>query len=857
MRGMNRRFAALAGALCAAAFLLVRVAAQAPGSAAQRPAPSGRDYPVQPVPFTSVHLTDQFWAPRIETNRRVTIPVAFQQCERTQRVYNFERAAAVLRGEKIEDLKAPPYPFDDTDLYKVIEGAAYTLSVLPDPKLEAYVDGLIAKIAAAQEPDGYLYTTRTINPESPHRWAGTARWQLERDDSHELYNLGHLFEAAVAHHLATGKRSLLDVALKAADLLVATFGPGKRSTWPGHQITEMALVRLYRVTGNDKYLDLATFLIDERGPGPDPSKPTIFPNGERANPRGLEYNQAQERVVDQSEPVGHAVRAMYMYAGMADVAALTGDAAVQAAGDRIWKHLVDSKLYLTGGIGAAGGHEGFGAPFDLPNMQAYNETCASVGMDYWNHRLFLLHGDAKYIDVMERTLYNGLLSGVSLDGKTFFYPNPLESNGQHARAEWFGVACCPGNITRFMASVPGYMYGRTADAIYVNLFAAGSADIDVAGRKVKITQDTRFPWDGDIAIKIAPAAPSRFTVHVRIPGWARDEAVPSTLYRFTDKAPAPVLSVNGRNVPVTLTKGYVPITRAWRAGDTIRLSLPMPVRRIVADDRVAADRGRVALQRGPIVYAAEWADNPDGKVRNIVLSDARELKAEFKAELLNGVVAITGQATGLAYDDKGGLQKREQPFVAIPYATWANRGRGQMAVWLAREEGAARPTPFPTVATTSTITVSPMPSGRGKRPGNINDGETPASSRDSSAYFDWWPVQGWSPACDAPAQPNRQRPACSKLEWIEMTFAKASTVSTSDIYWFDDEPGGGVRVPASWRLLYKDGSEWKPVQTADELGVAKDGWNTVRFTPVTTTALRVEVIMQPRVSAGVQEWKVK
>ena len=833
---MNRRFA---GFVLATAAAVVLPAAGARSQEPQRAAPTGRDYPVQPVPFTSVHLNDVFWAPRIETNRKVTIPVAFQQCERTQRVYNFERAAAVLRGDKIEDLKAPPYPFDDSDLYKVIEGAAYTLSVVPDPALDAYVDGLIAKIGAAQEADGYLYTTRTINPAAPHRWAGTARWQLERDDSHELYNLGHMFEAAVAHYIATGKRTFLDIAIKAADLLVATFGPGKRSTWPGHQITEMALVRLYRVTGNDQYLDLAKFLIDERGPGPDPANPTLYPNGERANPRGLEYNQAQEKIVDQSEPVGHAVRAMYMYAGMADVAALTGDTAVQAAGDRIWKHLVDSKLYLTGGIGAAGGHEGFGAPFDLPNMQAYNETCASVGMDYWNHRMFLLHGDAKYIDVMERTLYNGLVSGVALDGKTFFYPNPLESIGQHARAEWFGVACCPGNITRFLASVPGYIYAKTADAIYVNLFAAGTADIDVAGRTVRITQETRFPWDGGVKIGIAPDRAGTFTVNVRIPGWARNEAVPGTLYRFLDTAPAVSIAVNGQALPLALDKGYVSITRDWRAGDAITLSLPMPVRRIVADERVAADRGRVALQRGPIVYAAEWVDNPDGRVRNIVLDDARELSASFKPDMLNGVVTISGRATGLAYDDAGAVSKREQPFVAIPYATWANRGRGQMAVWLAREDKAAKPTPFPTIATTSTVTVSPIPSGRGKRAANINDGEAPASSGDGSAYFDWWPVQG------------------SEKEWVEMTFTKAATVSESEVYWFDDSPSGGVRVPASWRLLYKDGDAWKPVETADRGGVAKDGWNRLTFKPVTTTALRIELIMQPKVSAGLQEWKVR
>ena len=816
------------------------------------------DYPFQPVPFTSVHLDDVFWAPRIETNREVTIPVAFQQCERTNRVYHFERAAKALRGEPLEDTRPPGYPFDDTDLYKVIEGASYTLDVHPDPKLDAYVDGLIAKIAAAQEPDGYIYTTRTINPKSPHRWAGPDRWVLERDDSHELYNLGHLFEAAVAHHLATGKASLLNVATKAADLLVKTFGPGKRSTWPGHQITEMALVRLYRVTGNEAYLALAKFLIDERGPGPDPAKPTQFPNGERANPRGLDYNQAQQKVIDQTEPVGHAVRAMYMYAGMADVAALTNDEYIKKAGDRIWENLINSKLYLTGGVGAAGGHEGFGRPYELPNMQAYNETCASVGMDYWNHRQFLLHGDAKYIDVMERTLYNGLISGVSLDGRTFFYPNPLESNGQHARSEWFGVACCPGNITRFMASVPGYLYATRGQDVYVNLYAGGTANIDTPAGPLKLVQNTRYPWDGVVTMTLSPARAHRFAVHIRIPGWARNEPVPSSLYRFMDTAAAEAtITVNGASVPLALERGYAKLDRTWKTGDVIELTLPMPVRRVVAHPDVAADRDRVALQRGPIVFAAEWADNPDGKTRNIVLPDASRLTTEFRADLLNGVQVIKGRSFGLAKTESGSVTKTEQDFMAIPYATWANRGRGQMTVWLARTDAAARPTPFPTVATTSTVVASQPRQGRGKNVRPIIDGEEPNNSAESGSYFDWWPVQGWSDACDGTGEPGQRR-QCSKGEWIEMTFSTPATVARTEIYWFDDETNrGGVRVPASWRLLYKDGDEWKPVETGDPFGTVKDAWNTVSFRPVTTSALRLELVMKPGVSAGLQEWRVK
>ena len=815
--------------------------------------PTRPDYPFKPVPFTSVHLNDVFWAPRIETNRAVTIPAAFQQCERTQRVYHFERAAKVLRGEPLDDKKPPNYPFDDSDLYKVIEAAAYTLSVAPDPKLDAYVDGLIARIAAAQESDGYIYTTRTIDPKNPHPWAGPDRWVLERNDSHELYNMGHLIEAAVAHHIATGKKNLLNVAIKAADLLVNTFGPGRRSTWPGHQITEMALVRLYRVTDNEAYLSLAKFLLDERGPGPDPSNPTRFPNGERANPRGLEYNQAQARIVHQGEPVGHAVRAMYMYAGMADVAALTNDAGMRAAGNRLWNNLITSKLYLTGGIGAAGGFEGFGKPYELPNMQAYNETCASVGMDYWNHRLFLLEGDAKYIDVMERTLYNGLISGVSLDGKTFFYPNPLESAGQHERREWFGVACCPGNITRFLASVPGYVYATRGDELYVNLFAGGTANIDLPGGKLTVVQSTRYPWEGAVRMTLTPDRSRAIAVNVRIPGWAQDQPVPSDLYRFADRFDADItLSVNGQSIPLRQDKGYVRVNRTWKAGDTLDLVLPMPVRRVVAHADVNADRDRVALQRGPIVYAAEWPDNPGGRVRNIVMPQAASLTSEFRADLLKGVQVIKGSAVGLAFDEQGTITKKDQPFVAIPYATWANRGPGEMAVWIARTDAAARPTPFPTVASTSRITTSPSR----KSPRFINDGEEPPNSWDMSSYFDWWPTFGCPSARDATGSARSGQARCSSGEWVEMTFAKPATVSETAVYWFDDTGRGGVRVPASWRVLYKDGAEWKPVEAAGPFAVAKDAWNRVSFAPVTTNALRIELTLQPGVSAGLQEWKV-
>jgi DUF1680 family protein len=813
MKNSRRSLALAAGIiLLAAASLLAHRSAVTPM----------KDYPIRPVPFTAVHFDDVFWAPRIETNRKVTIPFAFQKCEETGRMDNFDRAGAALRGETLTNKKAPGYPFDDTDVYKVIEGASYVLTVHPDPQLDAYVDSLIAKIAAAQEKDGYLYTTRAIDPVSPHPWAGTQRWENEKVNSHELYDLGHLYEAAVAHYQATGKRTLLDVALKSAGLLDQTFGPGKMSIWPGHQITEMGLAKLYRVTGDQRYLNLAKFMLDERGP--DGSKGS-----------GRTYNQSQAKVVDQTEAVGHAVRATYMYSGMADVAALTGDAAYLNAIDKIWDNVVSKKIYITGGVGAVGAGEAFGANYELPNMTAYNETCAAVGNNFWNYRLFLLHGDAKYIDVMERTLYNGLISGVSLDGKTFFYPNPLESNGQHQRSPWFGVACCPGNITRYLPSVPGYTYGQAGDTLYVNLFVGSTSEIKMdSGHSVNITQETRYPWDGAVKMIVNPDQTGKMTIKVRIPGWARNEPVPSDLYRFADTNSEPVtIKVNGKSAPVKIDQGYVSLDRTWKKGDTIDLNLPMPVRRVLANSEVAADTGRVALQRGPIVYAAEWADNPNGKVRNVILPDAAKLSSEFKPDLLGGVTVVKAKAYGLAYDAQGKLVKSEEELTAIPYATWANRGRGQMVVWIPSNEANAKPTPWPTVATTSKVTVS----GR-KNPRAINDGEEPAASNDPSSYFDWWPTKGTT-------------------EWAEYKFEKSATISETQLYWFDDTGRGEVRVPTSWRVLYKDGDEWKPVENETPYGVQKDKYNVVSFKPVTTDGLRVEVVMQKEWSAGIQKWKVK
>ena len=604
------------------------------------------DYPIQPVPFTEVKLTDSFWAPRIKRNASVTIPIAFGYCESTGRVRNFDIAAGRDTG-KFQTI----YPFDDSDVFKIIEGASYSLQTFPDPKLEAYLDTLIRKIGLAQEPDGYLYTNRTIAEKNGgaglHEWASKNRWELDSVLSHELYNLGHLYEAAVAHYQATGKRTLLDIALKSADLINKDFGADRIKVFPGHQVIEMGLVKLYRITGEKKYLDLAKFFLDIRGPGGEP------------------YNQADLKPVDQTEAVGHSVRATYMYSGMADIAAIENDAAYLNAITKIWEDLVKGKMYLTGGIGATGGNEGFAAPFVLPNMSAYCETCASIGDIFFNHRLFLLFGQSKYIDILEKTLYNSMLSGVSLSADRFFYPNPLESNGKHQRQAWFGCACCPSNVARFVPAIPGYVYAVTDEDLYINLFISNDANINVGKKKVNITQEADFPWNGKVEITINPEIASKFNLKIRIPGWAQNEAMPEGLYKFTEPDTVPVkMRINGTDSGLTLADGYAIVTKKWEQGDKIEIEFPMPVRKVVADERVSADSAKIALQRGPVIYCAEWPENTTGNVLDLVIKNDAVFTTVFEPSLLEGTQVIMTPGVKL-----------------IPYALWNNRGAGQMKVW--------------------------------------------------------------------------------------------------------------------------------------------------------------------------------
>jgi len=634
------------------------------------------DYPIQPVPFTSVKLTDHFWTTRMETNRTVTIPASFERCDSTGRIKNFIMAAE-HKGKF-----CTVYPFDDTDIYKTIEGASYSLAEHPDPKLSAYLDSLITIVGRAQEPDGYLYTARSIDPLHPQAWAGPERWVNEQKMSHELYNCGHMYEAAVAHYMATGKRNFLNIAVKNADLLVRTFGPDKLHVAPGHEIVEMGLVKMYRATGKTEYLTLAKFFIDQRGHKEYNAKSkSEWENGM--------YWQDDKPVVDQTEAEGHAVRAMYLYSGMTDVAALTGDTAYLKAIDRIWENMVTKKMYVQGSIGAVGDGERFGDNYELPNATAYNETCAAIGNVFWNQRMFLLHGDSKYIDVLEKTLYNGLISGVGLDGKSFFYTNAMQiknnflgADTEPIRSGWFTCSCCPTNVARLVPSIPGYIYAQKGNALYVNLFISGVGNLMVNSKAVKVTQENNYPWDGGLKFTIDPAQKMDMDLKIRIPGWAQNEAIPSDLYSYEKQsAQAVEIKVNGIPVNYRVEKGYAVISRKWKKNDKVEMSLPMDVRRVVANTNVPDDIGKIALQRGPIIYCAEWKDN-NGLASNLIVPKDVAFKTQYERDLLNGVMVLKADVKSINVDPSGqNVSTQAATLTAIPYYSWANRGKGEMMVW--------------------------------------------------------------------------------------------------------------------------------------------------------------------------------
>ncbi|MFO7370701.1 MAG: glycoside hydrolase family 127 protein [Bacteroidales bacterium] len=617
------------------------------------------NYPITPVNIKDVVINDNFWLPKISVIQDTTIQYAFKKCDEEGRMENF-----LIAGGKKEGPVRGKMPFDDTDLYKIIEGASYTLISKPNPVLDAYLDSIISIIKVGQEPDGYITTWFTIDRlKPPASWANPSeeRWGHE-ETNHELYNSGHLFEAAVAHYQATGKSNFLDIALKNADLLVAQFGPGKLQIPPGHQIVETGLIRLFQITGKREYLELAKNFLEWRG---DSATHKLYGD----------YSQDHLPVVQQAEAVGHAVRAEYMYAGMTDIAAIHGDKAYYDAVMKIWDNVVNNKMYITGGVGSKHGREAFGDNYELPNLTAYNETCAAIGSVYWNQRLFQLTGDSKYYDIVERTLYNGLISGISLDGKNFFYPNPLESDGKFTfnmgactRSPWFDCSCCPTNMIRFLPSIPGLIYATNRDTLYVNLFVSNHAQVQVGSNQAEIIQRTDYPWKGSVSLEVNPAQNASFTIRIRIPGWSQNQAVPGNLYAYADNNDEKVvLLVNGNEVKTELKKGYAEISREWNKGDKIELVMPMAVRKVVTSNKVPENAGKVAIEYGPLVYCAEEADNMN--LDKLTIPENADFKTEERTVLTEKINAI-----------KAGSGKTEVSL--IPYYLWSNRGVGKMKVWL-------------------------------------------------------------------------------------------------------------------------------------------------------------------------------
>ena len=658
---------------------------------AKKEATRTNGYPITQVPFTAVKVTpNTFWGDRIRAAREVTIPLAFSKCEETHRYENFKMAAYTLQHPGHEGLNTPKwdvakfmgFSFDDTDVYKTIEGASYVLQTYPDAKLKQYIDSVLDIVAAAQEADGYLYTARTINPEHPHGWAAHKRWAAEEHASHELYNLGHMVDAACAHYQATGSDKFLNIAKRYADCVVREVGAkdGQACVVPGHQIAEMALARLYVLTGEQKYLDEAKFLLDYRG---------------KTHVKNI-YSQSDKPVVDQKEAWGHAVRAGYMYAGMADVAALTGDEDYLKAIDAIYDNIVSKKYYITGGVGARHEGESFGADYELPNLTSYNETCAAISMVYLFHRMFLLHGDAKYIDCMERTLYNGVISGMSVDGGRFFYPNPLSSDGKYKfnadgtteRQPWFGCACCPSNLSRFIPSFPGYMYAVKDNKLYVNLFAGNTATIQVGGKDVVLEQQTNYPWDGDITMKVVRTKAKTFEMMIRIPEWVDKQPVPSDLYRFSDDVLGSyTIMVNGQSVNGQLVNGYLSVNRQWKKGDVVTIHFDMPVRTVKAHAAVKDDRGRVAVERGPLVYCAEGVDNTGFCIFNFLMPRHprfsvadRDIKGLRDVNFSVKAIEVDGQV--VETNPRGEALVKAARLTMIPYYAWNHRGAGLMEVWM-------------------------------------------------------------------------------------------------------------------------------------------------------------------------------
>jgi uncharacterized protein len=799
--------------------ILIALAASSRGEVAES---------IRPVPFSAVAVDDPFWSPRLATNRSVTAAHVLDECERTGRIANFRIAAKALAERAPQPGGMRGLFFNDSDLYKAIEGCADLLATKRDPALEARCDEIIATIASAQEPDGYLYTSRTILDPRNMPPGGPARWS-DMGGGHELYCVGHLFEAAVAYANTTGKRTLLEVATRNADLVATVFGPKGDQHPCGHPEVEIGLARLYEATGEARYLELLRFFIDTRG------------RADRG--RGLygEYAQDHAPVLEQRAAVGHAVRLAYLQSGILELARLTGDHRYLDASRQVWDDIVRHKMYLTGGIGSQGNNEGFGIPYELANGSAYNETCASIAFVQWSHRLFLATGHARYVDVLERTLHNGMLAGWSLSGNRFFYPNPLESASGRERAPWFDCACCPPNVLRFIASMPQFAYATGQRDLYVNLFLGGTATAKVGDVEVGIEQRGTMPFEGQTTITLRPTRETSFALRVRVPAWARGGVADSDLYRVvsdgrsTSTAPPIEISVNGTPVVASNEHGYAVIDRAWKSGDTVAVRLAMPVLTIEAHEKVAADRGRIALSRGPFVYCVEAVDLAGRTPLGAVVDMESPWTVGPVQTALGGVPTLRGAMRPVERAVDGGVRTSDRfDATAIPYALWANRGSSAMAVWLARDPSAAKPAPAPTLARKAKTSSS-----FGGDLAAISDQLEPASSGDHEhPFLHWWPRMGTE-------------------ETITYDFAAPTAVRAVEVYWFDDTGRGACRLPRSWRLDAKRNGAWTPVESPSGFGVVGDRYNRCEFRPVTAEGLRITVTSQPNWAGGIHEWRVE
>ncbi len=797
-------------------------------------------YPIEPVSFEKVTLADEFWLPRLQTQRTVLVPYSFQQTEGA--LADLKVAAATLAGKRPDNLPGPQR-FRTSDLFKVMEGAAYLLAVERDAKLEAQLDEIIALIAAAQEPDGYLHPARTLYPHLSIDMMGDGKYAYV-DHSHELYICGHLYEAAVAYFRATGKRSLLDVAEKSARHVERVFFEGDPAynggkpvnQAPGHEEIELALARLSAATGNPSYLKTAQRFLDIRGVTHRPDGEGVFSGT---------YAQQHAPVAKQTAPVGHAVRATYLYAGMADVAAMLGLDIYHEALEKIWTNIVDTRMHITGGLGAVHGIEGFGPEYDLPNADAFNETCAAVGNVFFNFRMFLLHRDAKYFDVAEVALYNNALAGMNFAGDRFFYVNPLAADGTrpfnhgHAgRAPWFGTACCPTNLARLIPQVPGMIFATDDAGLYLGLYAASRTTLTLGGVPTEVIEQTMYPYDGRVAVTLRPEHPATFAVRLRIPTWTGDRFVPGELYRYAAgvKAPPIELQVNGKRIDdFQIVNGFAVLKREWKEGDRIKLNLPTPVRASECSDEVKANRGRLAVTRGPLVYCAESVDNEQHVFNYLLTADdfARKNDERMISIANHDVLAVTVDAQRT--DAAGALQAA--PLTLIPYFAWGNRGVSSMEVWIPDNEQTLRANAilvsdnaqrFKSATASHTYDQD--------RAGAIIDGRLPKNSFDTS-------IPRWT------SWPERGKP-----QTVDLELAKPTNVRTIEVYWYDDH--GGVQVPERWTLEVEREGAWEPfaLYNTDAYGVATDQYNVVHpAEPVIVERLRLKMWPQADAAVGILE----